>query len=115
MSDLQGAVVLGQRTPMARAHDDGLRRAKALVKNRLVDPAMAETTVADVLKTYLREWSKMYDAGSRAEGLGQTERTMLFLRHDTLLQMAAELEKVGTEIDGSVSLEPVAGQDSPTG
>jgi len=101
MSDLQGAVILGGRSPMARAHDDGMRRARALLKNRLADPATVDTTIADVLKTYLREWSKMYDAGSRAEGLGQTERTMLFLRHDTLLQMAAELERVGSEIDGS--------------
>lgn len=102
MSDLRGAVDLGARSPMARAHADGMRRSKALLKNRLVDPATVDTTIADVLKLYLREWSKMYDAGTRAEGLGQTERTMLFLRHDTLLQMAAELEKVGSEIDGAV-------------
>jgi len=90
MSDLRGAVDLGARSPMA------------MVKNRLVEPERADETIADVLKLYLREWSKMYDAGTRAEGLGQTERTMLFLRHDTLLQMAAELEKVGSEIDGAV-------------
>jgi hypothetical protein len=105
MSDLRGAVDLGVRTPMQRAHADGMRRARALLKNRLVNPAAVDTTIADALKLYLREWSKMYDAGTRAQGLDQTERTMLFLRHDTLLQMAAELEKVGSEIDGEQAVE----------
>lgn len=84
---------LAVQTPMQRAHTNGVRRATAFLKNRLTRPEEAEETLAQALRLYLREWSKVYDEGSKASQ-DITARTVLLIRHDTLLQMAAELEKI---------------------
>jgi len=89
---LAGAVDLTP-TPMQRAHRNGMRRATGFLKNRLTRPEEVEASIAQVLRLYLREWSKVYDEGSQASK-DTTGRTILLVRHDTLLQMAVELEKV---------------------
>lgn len=90
---------------MQRAHADGLRRAKAFLKNRLTQPDQAEDVLVATLKLYLREWAKTYGEGSRVPALTPTERVVMTIRHDTLMQMAVELEKLfpeGQTVDGEV-------------
>jgi hypothetical protein len=103
---------VAEQTPMERAHGNGMRRAVAFLKHRLTPEALAPAgrgagdTVVATLKLYLREWGKVYDEGTRMADLTATERVILQIRMDTLLQMANELEKLdpaGMTVEGSVA------------
>lgn len=77
-------------TVMKRAHDDGMRKAVALLKNRLIEPERAEETVTAVVLTYLTDWAETFARGSQ-EAVDMTTRTIIQIRSDTLHQIALEL------------------------
>jgi len=77
-----------------RAHDNGMRKAAALLKNRLTEPERAEETATAVVLAYLLEWAEMY--GVEASDAGNlTERTIIRIRQDTMHQIAGKLAPTG--------------------
>lgn len=82
-------------TVMLQAHTDGMRKAVALLKNRLVAPERAEETVQAAVLVYLTEWAETYSRGAR-EAADMTTRTIIQIRSDTLHQISLELRPPGT-------------------
>lgn len=73
-----------------RAHDNGLRKATALLKNRLVEPERAEETATALVLAYLLEWAEMYAVEASDAG-NMTERTIIRIRQDTMEQIARKM------------------------
>lgn len=93
-------------TVMAQAHANGLRRALALVKNRLKSPEKAADDVQGVLVLYLREWERIYKQGV-SETPSTVDRTILDIRRDTVVQILAEIGRAPARA-ASVSSSPHA-------
>lgn len=77
-------------TVMRQAHQNGERKACAVLKNRLAEPQRAEDTLHQVLVSYLRAWHDMYRQGVR-ETVNPMDRTLLDIRRDTVIQILAEV------------------------
>lgn len=90
LEDLPSEPVAGL-TAMARAHRNGLRRVVGRAKAWFKPGVQAETAVRTVLLTYLKEWQEVYNEGTQALGLTNTERITLVIRRDTVEQMLKEL------------------------
>lgn len=77
-------------TVMAQAHADGLRKATAMLKNRLKAPEATEESIHGVLVLYLAEWARIYKQGV-SESPSTVDRTILDIRRDTVAQILAEI------------------------
>lgn len=82
-------------TVMSQAHADGMRKAVALLKNRLVEPERAEESVTAAVLVYLTEWAETYARGSQ-EAVDMTTRTIIQIRSDTMHQISLELRSPRT-------------------
>lgn len=77
-------------TVMQQAHKNGLRRAVALIKNRLKVPGMAESDFQQALVAYLSAWQATYKQGVD-ESPSTVDRTILDIRRDTIAQILGEI------------------------
>jgi hypothetical protein len=82
---------VGGPTQMTRAHQNGMRKVLARAKSWFKPEHQAEPCLKVALLTYLGEWERVYDQGTRILGLTQTERTIMAIRQDTVQQILREL------------------------
>jgi hypothetical protein len=92
LEDLDPTPLAGP-TKMSQAHANGLRKATAILKPWLgaAHKQLAAQAVRRVLRAYLEEWDKVYSEGVGHMGLTVTERSVLYVRADTVSQMLKEL------------------------
>ena len=77
-------------TVMRKAHENGMRRVLALLKNRFKQPEKAADDIQQALVIYLKAWHDTYKLGV-SESPSTVVRTILDIRRDTVVQILAEI------------------------